>query len=206
MVHGYHVIWGTYGFWLPNDPRGSWSDFIYAWELARFGETTRLADAVSIDRKQYQSWRTEAREALKYPAVNLTGDQALAVAEGFGRFAKKSGLRIWACAILPQHIHLIIGRHRYKVEQAANLLKGAATRRLVEKELHPMMEFKQSDDDRLPSMWGAGCWKVFLESEEHIQTAIYYVERNPEKEGKRKQTWSFVTPFDGIGSGWIHYP
>ena len=25
MIHGYHVIMGMYGFWLPNDPRGSWS-------------------------------------------------------------------------------------------------------------------------------------------------------------------------------------
>lgn len=25
MVIGYHVIFSTYGFWLPNDPRGSWS-------------------------------------------------------------------------------------------------------------------------------------------------------------------------------------
>lgn len=41
MVHAYHVILPMYGFWLPNDPRGSWSDFVASWELARFGETTR---------------------------------------------------------------------------------------------------------------------------------------------------------------------
>lgn len=35
MIHGYHLIWGAYGFWLPNDPRGSWSDFVYSWELER---------------------------------------------------------------------------------------------------------------------------------------------------------------------------
>jgi hypothetical protein len=28
MILGYHVIFGAYGFWLPNDPRGSWSDFV----------------------------------------------------------------------------------------------------------------------------------------------------------------------------------
>ncbi len=26
MVHGYHVIIGAYGYWLPNNPRGSWSE------------------------------------------------------------------------------------------------------------------------------------------------------------------------------------
>src|SRR4051812_43899841 len=33
MIVGYHVIFSTYGFWLPNDPRGSWSDFVGSWEL-----------------------------------------------------------------------------------------------------------------------------------------------------------------------------
>jgi hypothetical protein len=27
-VLAYHVVLGAYGFWLPNDPRGSWSDFV----------------------------------------------------------------------------------------------------------------------------------------------------------------------------------
>ena len=35
MIIAYHVIFGMYGFWLPNDPRGSWSDFVAAWELFR---------------------------------------------------------------------------------------------------------------------------------------------------------------------------
>ena len=33
MVRWYHLIISAYGFWLPNDPRGSWSDFVGAWEL-----------------------------------------------------------------------------------------------------------------------------------------------------------------------------
>lgn len=41
MIHGYHIILPHYGFWLPNDPRGSWSDFVASWELVRFGKTTR---------------------------------------------------------------------------------------------------------------------------------------------------------------------
>ena len=28
MILGAHVIMGLYGFWLPNDPRGSWSEFV----------------------------------------------------------------------------------------------------------------------------------------------------------------------------------
>src|SRR5690348_2721389 len=35
-----HVIISAYGFWLPNDPPGSWSDFVAAWELFRYGRAT----------------------------------------------------------------------------------------------------------------------------------------------------------------------
>jgi len=37
MIRAYHAIFTAYGFWLPNDPRGSWSDFVGSWELFRFG-------------------------------------------------------------------------------------------------------------------------------------------------------------------------
>ena len=156
MIHGYHVIWGTYGFWMPNDPRGSWSDFVSSWELAKFGRATKSLDRVDVEPREYATWRDKARDALKYPAVTLTGEQTLAVGEGFGRFARKSGLGIWACSILPEHVHLVLARHRYKSEQVTNLLKGDATRRLLEKNLHPMKQYQKTEEDRLPSVWGEG--------------------------------------------------
>ena len=48
MVSGYHVILSAYGFWLPNDPRGSWSDFVGAWELFRFGPATKTDSTQSV--------------------------------------------------------------------------------------------------------------------------------------------------------------
>jgi hypothetical protein len=33
MVLASHVIITAYGFWLPNEERGSWSDFVRSWEL-----------------------------------------------------------------------------------------------------------------------------------------------------------------------------
>jgi hypothetical protein len=38
MVIGYHIILGAYGFWLPNDPRGSWSNEV--WESNYDGPPT----------------------------------------------------------------------------------------------------------------------------------------------------------------------
>lgn len=206
MIHAYHVIWGTYGFWLPNDPRGSWSDFVYAWELAKFGQATRSLNRVDVEPKQYAIWRNQARSALKHPAVTLTGLQAMYAGQGFSRFADKSNLHILACSILPEHIHLVIARHRYKIETAANLLKGEASRRLREQNSHPMTQYMKNVGDRLPSMWAEGQWKVYLDHEEAVEAAIHYVNENPVREGRPEQKWKFVKPFQGIDkSSWTTY-
>jgi REP element-mobilizing transposase RayT len=205
MIHAYHVIWGAYGFWLPNDPRGSWSDFVGSWELARFGKATRAIERRDIDSRQWAAWRAAALTALKFPPVALTGQQARAVGTGFGNGIRKSRLTVWACSILPEHVHLVVARHTYKVEQVCILLKGEATKQLKAEKRHPRARFSTSQG-KLPSMWAEGEWKAYLDTEEAIEAAIGYVEENPVKEGKPPQRWSFVTPFAGLDkSGWTTY-
>lgn len=205
MIHGYHVIIGAYGFWLPNDPRGSWSDFVGSWELARFGKSNPSIDRRDIDSTNWEAWRSAATKSLKFPPVQLTGKQAQAVATGFGNCVRKSGLTIWACSILPEHIHLVIARHTYRVEQICNLLKGEATKNLQKVSLHPRANLAEVDG-KLAPMWAVHQWKVYLDSEEAIECAIRYVEDNPVKEGKPRQSWSFVSPFRGLSkSGWTTY-
>jgi REP element-mobilizing transposase RayT len=196
-VRAYHVIVTAYGFWLPNDPRGSWSDFVRVWELTCFGRATKTSARRSVANTPHnRELRMEAKQALARQAVCFTGRQTLVIAEGFGKWATKSGAKVMACSILPEHVHFVIGRHRYRIEQVANLLKGEATKSLSHVGLHPF----QSDpyrDGTLPSPWARKCWKVFLTSDEDIGRAIAYVEQNPIKEGKRRQVWPFVTPFEG---------
>ena len=205
MIHGYHVILTAYGFWLPNDPRGSWCDFVGRWELLKYGRARRTMDRKSLaDLTPTElAQRDAAQKALLYPAVSLTNEQIVSVAGGFADAATKSNYSIWACAIMPEHTHFVIARHTYKVEQIATLLKGAATRKLVDNQLHPMKHLQRND--RLPSMWAGRCWKVFLDSEESIENAICYVENNPIEEGKPQQNWPFVTPFRGIEKDWVTY-
>src|SRR5688572_13621473 len=117
MVRAYHVIFGTYGFWLPNDPRGSWSDFVGAWELFRYGPATKVETRSSVAANPHnRRLRLEAKTALKYPPVTFTGLQARAVGIGFGESERKGHVQILACAIPPEHVHLVIARHRLKVE------------------------------------------------------------------------------------------
>src|SRR3979490_1037144 len=98
MIVGYHLIFGAYGFWLPNDPRGSWSDFVGSWELFRYGNATKTEELRSVPGVQPDRGRRIApKTALKRQAVQFTGIQARAVGRGFAKYVSKSKLAVWAC-------------------------------------------------------------------------------------------------------------
>src|SRR2546430_12914156 len=100
MIVGYHIIFSAYGFWLPNDPRGSWSDFVGSWDLFRYGRATTTTERHSVAHRGHdRSLRLAGKSALKRPPVQLTGIQARAVARGFANYVERSRLPIWACAI-----------------------------------------------------------------------------------------------------------
>ena len=162
-------------------------------------QAVRTKTAFRIECRRINS-RREAKQALKYPPEILTGIQAQAVGRGLARKISLSNYTVWACAILPEHTHLVVARHSYAVEKIANLLKGAATRQLKEAQLHPLADYANAHG-KLPSVWAARQWKVYLDNEQAIDEAIHYVETNPEKENKPPQEWSFVTRFSGIPTG-----
>jgi len=167
--------------------------------LFRFGPATKVETRVSLAHQPHdRAARRAAREALKFPAVHLTGVQARAVGRGFAASVRKGGVTLLACAILPEHVYLVVARHRSKVEWIVNQMKGAATRQLLEETLHPFAQWRRPDG-RVPMCWAAKLWKVYLDSEEDIARAVAYVEDNPLKEGKPRQKWSFVTGFQPTG-------
>jgi REP element-mobilizing transposase RayT len=188
MILASHVIFSSYGFWLPNDPRGSWSDFVGSWELLRFGKATTVTTHRSLARVAHdRQLREAAKQALRYPPVTFTGTQALAVARGFIRAIENASYTIFACAILPEHVHLVLCRHARKPRKIVGHMKARATRELKARKLWP-------DPER--PVWGIRAWAVYLDTSFDVRRAITYVGRNPEKEGKPLQRWSFVTPFE----------
>ena len=192
MVNAYHIIFDAYGFWLPNDPRGSWSEFVGAWELLRFGSATRTSTRRSVaGRAHDRCLRQAAKRELKHPPVQFMGRQAQSIGRGFASFAQRSGVNVLACSILPEHVHMVVARHRFKAEQIANLLKGAATRQLSNDSLHPFGSYAVPGE-RLPKIWARGQWMVFLNSKAEVSQAVRYVEDNPLKEGKQRHFWGFV--------------
>jgi len=93
-VLAYHLIITNYGFWLPNDPRGSWSEFVRSWELflaAGPATKTDTRRSVAGERHDYQR-RSAAKDSLARDPVVFSGQQAKAVGDGFSRFVARSNV------------------------------------------------------------------------------------------------------------------
>jgi REP element-mobilizing transposase RayT len=194
MILANHIIFTAYGFWLPNDPRGSWSEFVRCWELLLAGgKATTIDERHSVASRSHDAEaRRAAKRALRYPPIRFDGQQAVSIAAGFVEAVEESDYSVYACAILPDHVHLVVARHLHDPERIAGHLKGRATQSLVRDDRHPMRDVLSP-----PSPWARKCWKVFLDTHDGVRRAIRYVEENPVKMGFRQQRWSFVVGFGG---------
>src|SRR5687768_11557797 len=131
MILAFHSIFSMYGFWMPNDPRGSGSDYIAAWQLFRYGEATKTNSRRSVAGVSHNPpIRLAAKQVLRYSPVTISGVQAVAVIEGFTDACDDAGYRVRACVILPDRVHLVIAHHSRPIRQIVGHLKSKATRHL----------------------------------------------------------------------------
>ena len=192
MVRWYHLIMTTYGFWLPNDPRGSWSEFVGSWELYKFGPATKTNEKRSLAHEPHDALaRRAAKKALLYPPVRFTDAQREAVGEGFRIAVEEGNYRLLALCIGHDHSHAIVARHERTTEQIAKHLKSKATMELTRRGVHPLQQFRKNNGS-IPTPWSVSCWNVFIDDEDQLRAAVRYVERHPQKEGLPRQTWDFL--------------
>ncbi len=185
MLLGFHVILSAYGFWLPNDPRGSWSDFVWAWDLFRYGPATKVDTRRSVAHIPHDGeLRRAAKRALKYPPVHFRDDQIAIIGKGFALAPHEGCYAIHACAILPDHVHLILGPQERSIGRVVGHLKSKASMALRRADKHPLETFTD-DRNRVPTCWAEDYWKVYIYTEEHLRKAVQYVERTRSKNDAR---------------------
>ena len=192
MIRGFHLVWTAYGWWFPNDPRGSWSSWVGSWDLYRYGPATKVNTTQSLAHQPHdRQKRLNAKEVLKYPPVRFTGIQARAIGTGFARAIQEHGFKYLACAIMPDHVHVVLSPHGMNPGQALGKLKRLAGDALVDQNLHPMQRFARKNA-RPPLCFARRGWKVYLDTPDAVMRSIHYVEQNPVKEGLPLQRWQFV--------------
>ena len=194
MVFAHHSVFACHGFWLPNDGRGSWSTEVWAPHIKPFGPATTITARRSLANNPHdRGARQAAKDALIYPAVTLNEQHRACVARGFETIVPILQLVVYACAIMPDHVHLVTKRHLKHIEDIVGLLKRAATRQLTVEGLHPLSGFINRSN-RVPSPWVDGGWNRFIDDHRQIEPAADYVERNPPRIGLPRQSWPFTSP------------
>jgi REP element-mobilizing transposase RayT len=193
MVRWYHGIFTAYGFWLPNDPRGSWSTFVGSWELYKFGgAATKTEERRSVAHAAHDGeMRRQTKQHLKYPAVRFDEKQRECIAGGIEKACAESGIGMLACAIGFDHVHGVIERSAKSIERVIGQFKGRATQAMREAGCHPLAEFAL-EGKAPPTPWAENSWSVFINDEKQLAAAVDYVKRHPMKEGLPPQHWSFV--------------
>lgn len=88
LVIAYHIVWTIYGYWLPNDVRGSTSRSIRKDLLAELGELHHGRKKVQPLRSELLDFFAKAHPRLAFPVRELVAEELKCVAASF---AKRSG-------------------------------------------------------------------------------------------------------------------
>lgn len=188
LVIAYHLVWTAYGWWLPNDPRGSGSREVRSDVLAELGEVhfgrKKVQPAGRVVRRFYE----RAAPLLRHDLLTFDEADRQVIGEAFGEVVAKERYTCYACAIMPDHVHVLIRKHRHLAEDMIEALMAASRDALVRASLR--------DSDH-PTWTAGGGWKVYLDHPDEVRRTIPYIERNPLPLRLPAQQWPFVTTYDG---------
>jgi REP element-mobilizing transposase RayT len=187
IVIAYHIMWTLYGWWLPNDLRGSTSRVIRSPVLSQLGDLHFGRKRIQPASRDIRAFYNSAKKILKHPLLELDVESIKSVARGFADAIDRFKYTCYACAILRDHVHLIIRKHRHQAEDMIGNLQHHSRLRLSAD------GFRASDHP----VWVDGGWKVFLDHPDDVRRTIGYVDDNPLPYGWAIQHWDFVTSYDG---------
>jgi REP element-mobilizing transposase RayT len=188
LVIAYHLVWTAYGRWLPNDPRGSGSRTIRSEFLTELGEVHFGRKTIQPCGKVVREFYENAAEYLKHPLLTFDEPDRLLIAEGFADVIERQQYTCYACAIMPDHVHIVIRKHKDTAEEMTEHLMEASRAHLIKAGRRAVTH---------PTWIAGNGWRVFLDHPVEIRRTIRYVEQNPIKIGLPAQTWPFVKVYDG---------
>lgn len=151
-----------------------------------------LGDA-HYGRKDVQPPRNEVREFSRDAEAKLAHSvlwwdnaERQALTKAFGDIVRECSLTCYTCAVLSNHVHLLIRKHRRKAEEMIGLLKNAGREILRETELVP---------EEHPVFSADRC-RIYKDNVASMRNCIRYIERNFEKHRIPKIECDFLTPYN----------
>src|ERR1019366_3814862 len=176
------------GYWLPNDPRGSTPTEVRVELIHDLGDIYYSRKLVQPSSKEIREFHKNAHDILKHPVLTFDDDEIVFLGKVFGDAITEKDYICYACALMPDHVHLLIRRHRDNAEAMIALFQDKSRAALIDagkrSPTHPV--------------WTKGPgWKSFINTRKQFEKEIDYIRRNPVKIGRPEQSWDFVQPYDG---------
>jgi hypothetical protein len=103
IVIAFHLTWTAYGYWLPNDPRGSMSSSVASDVIAELGELHFGRKRVQPAGWLVKEFRERAAEMLKFPILRFTAEDVGNIAASLSEVVRQQQNTCYACAIMPDH-------------------------------------------------------------------------------------------------------
>ena len=192
VIIAHHLVWTAYGWWLPNDPRGSTSHSIRNDLIAELGALHYGRKKVQPASSDIRAFYLQAQQTLQHPLLTFSEREIEIIGETFAEVIERAPYTCWACAILPDHVHILLRKHRDRAERMVANLQDASRSYLRERGFR----------DAAHPVWGGPGWKVFLDHPDEVRRTIRYIEDNPVKMRMGPQRWGFVKDYDG----WPFHP
>ena len=108
LVIGYHIMWTAYGYWLPNDPRGSTSKRIARDVIAELGELHMGRKKIQPAYRELREFYEKAEHVLKHPLRELDRADLSLCADAIRGVVEEQKYTCYACAIMPDHVHALV--------------------------------------------------------------------------------------------------
>jgi len=184
----HHLILTGYGHWLSNDPRGSMSMATYCPELAQMARSHFGRRETQPPREELRAFYREAQKRLAYPVLWWEEPHRRTLVAACGSVVRKANLTCYACAVLRNHAHLLIRRHRLRGEEMLSLLKEAGRAGLRGEGLagsgHPVFSADRA------------CFFKF--TTDAVHACVEYIENNNVKHRLAPIPCEFVVPYDNF--------
>ncbi len=149
----YHISWGTYGSWLPGDPRGF--------------RTRGHCEHVTGDYKnppapgKYKGLHAHAKASLKKPPVSIPPELREIVGRQCLKQLDKEGVEVFVISVDSWHVHVAVDCAAEGLKLMVGRVKKVSSHKVR---------------DRIPGrLWQAGCHPVAVRDERHWHNVLRYI-------------------------------
>jgi REP element-mobilizing transposase RayT len=186
MVIAHHLIITAYGWWLPNDPRGSTSHCVVNDVLKDLGELHFGRKRIQPAGREIRAFYRQAEELLDHDLLTFDNPAVQIIASAFGKCIEENHYTCYGGVVMFDHAHLCLRKHKHRAEEMIEQFQDYSARALravkCRAGTHPV--------------WAEGGWKVFLDHPEDVHRTIKYIEQNPIKMHRPIQRWPWITSYN----------